>query len=91
MDLFHDEFPNWKEMRHAVTHIGDAVFEEVASKDAMATYFLHGYMIDWTLTLPREGGLVSQQVTGLELAALSRVKQTAFQAFRKVALLPPAD
>ena len=88
---FHFWFPKWREMRHAVTHIGDAVFEADASKPAFASYYLHGYMRDWTLHLPREGGEVSQQVTGTELAHLQRVKRIAFEAFRKVALLPPAD
>jgi hypothetical protein len=91
IDQFHFAFPHWRKMRHAVTHIGDAVFEADATRDAMATYFLHGYMIDWTLTLPREGGLVSQSVTSDELFRLTRVKQAAFRAFRKVALLPPED
>ena len=91
LDQFHAAFPDWLEMRHAVTHIGDAVFEEGASQDALATYFLHGYMIDWTLSLPREGALVSQTVTGNELAQLTSVKRAAFRAFRKVSLLPPED
>jgi hypothetical protein len=88
LDQFHARFPNWRDMRHAVTHIGDAVFEADASRDAFSTWFLHGYMIDWTLHLPRGGKLVSQQITAAELAELASVKRIAFGAFRKVALLP---
>ena len=89
IEQFQRSFPSWRKMRHAVSHIADAVFESDTTRDALSVYFMHGYMIDWTLRLPRKGELVSQKVTGNELAELTQVKRTAYRAFRKVALLPP--